>query len=473
MNMKATSTRRDFIKTGTMGTAGIAIGGMGFSAKSYAAISGANERINVGVIGIRNQGTVHLNSWCALKDSHNVQVRALCDTDEQLFDAGVKIVEQKTGVKPTTNWDLRAILDDKEINAVSIVVPNHWHALAAIWACQAGKHVYVEKPASHNIWEGRKMIEAARKYNLRMQVGLNNRSSRNVREAIAFLHGGGIGDVYMARSLCFKARDSYGMARDGQPPAKFHYDRWLGPAPDRPYNEKRSHYNWHWYWDTGNGDTGNTGPHQLDIARWGMNKAEHPVSVYSAGGIFGFKQEESTPETRTPGTRVYGNVETYGHDKTLQETPNTQTAVYKYSDGKILEMETRGRYTNHEGSQGQEVGNLFYGTDGWLELGGTTWKAFRKRGKESFAGSKETERERGSHWANFVDAIRAGKDAGLHSDINEGHMSTSLCHLANISYRVGRVLTFNGKTEKFANDRDADALLTRVYRKPYVVPEKV
>ena len=142
-----------------IGTAGITIGGMGFSAKSYAAISGANERINVAVIGIRNQGTVHLNSWCGLKDSHNVQVRTLCDTDEQLFAAGLKIVEQKTGLKPTTNWDLRAILDDKEINAVSIVTPNHWHALAAVWACQAGKHVYAEKPASHNIWEGRKMIE--------------------------------------------------------------------------------------------------------------------------------------------------------------------------------------------------------------------------------------------------------------------------------------------------------------------------
>jgi predicted dehydrogenase len=474
MTMKTTNiTRRDFLKNGTIGTAGIAIGGMGFSARSYAAISGANERINVAVVGIRNQGTVHLNSWCALKDSHNVQVRTLCDTDEALFDAGVKIVEQKTGVKPATTWDLRAVLDDKEINAVSIVVPNHWHALAAIWACQAGKHVYVEKPASHNIWEGRKMVEAARKYNLRMQVGLNNRSSRNVREAIAFLHGGGIGEIYMARSLCFKARDSYGLAKDGQPPAKFHYDRWLGPAPLRPYSEKRSHYNWHWYWDTGNGDTGNTGPHQLDIARWGMKKNEHPVSVYSAGGLYGFQSQESPPEKRTPGTRVYGNVETYGHDKTSQETPNTQTAVYKYSDGTMLEMETRGRYTNHEGSQGQEVGNLFYGTDGWLEIGGTTWKAFRKRGKEAFAGSKETERERGSHWANFVEAIRAGKDAGLHSDINEGHLSTSLCHLANISYRVGRALAFAGGKEKFVNDAEADALLTRVYRKPYVVPEKV
>jgi predicted dehydrogenase len=470
MNTNSTN-RRDFIKTGVVGTAGITIGGLGFSAKSYAAVKGANDRINVAVIGVRNQGTVHLNSLCALKDSHNVHLKALCDTDELLFAPALKLVEGKAGHKPATHWDLRAILEDKEIDAVSIVTPNHWHALATIWACQAGKHVYVEKPASHNIWEGRKMIEAARSYNRRVQVGLNNRSSDNVREAIAFLHGGGIGELYMARALCFKARDSYGMAKDSQPPATFHYDRWLGPAPLRPYNEKRSHYNWHWYWDTGNGDTGNTGPHQLDIARWGLKKNEHPVSVYSAGGIYGFRQDDSV---RTPGTRVYGGVETYGHDKTTQETPNTQTAVYKYSDGTLLEMETRGRYTNHEGSSGQEVGNLFFGSDGWLEISGSTWKAFRKREKKPFAGSKEGSGDRrGNHWANFLEAVRADKSDGLHCDILEGHLSTSLCHLANISYRTGRSLKFLGEKEKFAGDREADALLSRTYRPPYVVPGKV
>jgi predicted dehydrogenase len=470
--MNTKPNRRDFLKQGMVGTAGLTLGGMGFSAKSYAAVKGANERINIAVIGIRNQGTVHLNSWCALKDSHNVQVRTLCDTDEQLFAAGVKLVEQKSGVKPATAWDLRTVLEDKDIDAVSIVTPNHWHALASIWACQAGKHVYVEKPSSHNIWEGRKMIEAARKYKVRMQVGMNNRSSANVREAIAFLHGGGIGDVYMARALVFKARDSYGQAKDGTPPAMFHYDQWLGPAPLRPYNEKRSHYNWHWYWDTGNGDTGNTGPHTLDIARWGLAKNEHPVAVYSAGGLFGFRTDEPTPETRTPGTRVYGGVETYGHDKTSQETPNTQNAAYTYADGKLIELGTRGRYTNHEGSKGQEVGNLFYGADGWLEISGSTWKAFRQRGREPFAGSKDGERS-GNHWANFLDALRSGKDATLHADIHDGHLSTSLCHLANISYRVGRSLKFNGAQEKFVRDAEADALLTRVYRKPYVVPEQV
>ncbi len=470
----AASNRREFIKQGSLGTAGLAIGAMGFSAKSYAAIAGANERINVAVIGIRNQGTVHLNAWCGLKDSHNVRVHALCDTDERLFAPALALVEQKSGAKPSTHWDLRAVLEDKAVDAVSIVTPNHWHALATVWACQAGKHVYVEKPASHNIWEGRKMVEAARKYGRRVQVGLNNRSALNVREAMAFLHGGGIGELYLARALCFKARDSYGESPDSAAPAGFHYDQWLGPAPLRPYNEKRGHYNWHWYWDTGNGDTGNTGPHQLDLARWGMKKDEHPVSVYSAGGLFGFDRHEAAPEKRTRGTKVYGGVETYGHDKTSQETPNTQTAVFKYADGTLIEFEARGRYTNHEGSRGQEVGNLFFGSEGWLEIAGDSWKAYRRRGKEAFAGSKDGRGERtGNHWANFLEALRAGKDGALHADILEGHRSTTLPHLANISYRVGRSLTFVGAKENFANDAEADALLTRVYRKPYVVPERV
>jgi len=457
-----------------IGAAGIAIGGLGFTAKSYASIIGANERINLAVIGIRNQGTVHIKSYCGLKDSHNVVVKTLCDPDELLFEPASKIVTQTTGVKPLTEWDLRRVLDDKDIHAVSIATPNHWHALATIWACQAGKHVYVEKPASHNIWEGRKMVEAARKYDLRVQVGLNNRSSSNVIEAMKFLHDGGIGEVFMARALCFKARDSYGMAKDSLPPATFHYDQWLGPAPYRPYNVKRSHYCWHWYWDTGNGDTGNTGPHQLDLARWGMNKNEHPVSVYSAGGIYGLHKEEDPSRPRTPGVMVYGGVETYGRDKTSQETPNTQTAVYKYSDGKMLEMETRGRYTNHEGSEGQQVGNIFYGTDGWLEISGSTWKAFRGREREPFAGSKEGRRDRdGNHWGNFIDAVRSGKNEDLHCDINEGFYSTTLPHLANISYRLGRMLTFMGDYEKFANDPEADRMLTRVYRIPYVVPDEI
>jgi predicted dehydrogenase len=453
--------RRDFIKNSLLSTAGIAIGGMGFTRKSYASILGANDRLNFAVVGIRSQGKSHINSWCKLKDKRNVLLKTLCDTDELLWPEGVKTVTDQTGIKPATEWDMRKVLDDKDIHAVSFAVPNHWHALGTIWACQAGKHVYVEKPASHNVFEGRKMIEAARKYKVRVQVGFQNRSLANVREAMKFLHEGGIGDVYMARALCYKPRDPFGIAKDSQPPATFHYERWLGPAPYRPYNEKRSHYNWHWHWDTGNGDTGNQGPHQFDIARWGMNKNEHPVSVYSTGGIYGFTPQECS-----------------------QETPNTQTAVFKYGDGKILEFETRGLYTNEESSSGIRIGNMFYGTQGYLELNNTTWKAFRKREKEPFAGSKESQSKASDptflappggteHYANFIDGIRAEKDETLHCDIKEGFYSSALPLLANISYRVGHELRFNGEQEKFINDSKADSLLTREYRKPYVISLQV
>ncbi|HQG78590.1 MAG TPA: Gfo/Idh/MocA family oxidoreductase [Bacteroidales bacterium] len=466
--------RREFIKKSVLGSAGIAVGATGFSAKSYNSIAGSNERINLAVIGIRNQGSVHIDSWCSLAKSHNVFLKTLCDTDEQLFGSRIKMVMDKAGHKPVTEWDLRKVLDDKEIHAVSLAVPNHWHALATIWACQAGKHVYVEKPASHNIREGRKMVEAARKTGLMVQCGLNNRSSSNVREAIKFLHDGGIGELFMARALCFKARDSYGMARDSKPPAGFHYDMWLGPAPWRPYNVKRSHYVWHWYWDTGNGDTGNTGPHMLDIARWGLNKNEHPVSVYSTGGIYGLNRDETRPENRTKGVMVYGDVEAYGRDKTTQETPNTQTCAYKYADGTLLEFECRGRYTNHEGSDGSEVTNVFYGTEGWLQIMGDTWKAFRGRERTPFAGSKPvTETSPAPNYANFIDAIRADNIDVLNCEIYEGFLSSTLPHLANISYRVGRSLRFIGESEKFADDPEADALLTRIYRVPYVVPDTV
>jgi predicted dehydrogenase len=467
--------RRDFIKKSMIGTAGIAIGGMGFSPKSYASIIGSNDRITMAVIGIRNQGRFHINSLCSIKDSHNVVIKTLCDTEELLYPSRLEIVHEKTGRKPLTTWDMHKVFADREIDAVSIATPNHWHALATIWACQAGKHVYVEKPGSHNIREGRKMVDAARKYNLMVQTGLNNRSSYNVREAIRFLHEGGIGEVYMARALCFKARDSYGMAKDSAPPATLHYDRWLGPASWRPYNEKRSHYNWHWYWDTGNGDTGNTGPHQLDIARWGLNKNEHPESVFSAGGLYGLRKDDVKPSERTPGRRVYGDVDAYGHDCTSQQTPNTQTAVFKYHDGTMLEFEARGRYTNNEGSSGQEVGNLFLGSEGWLEIYGSTWNAFRRREKEPFASSRDLpgNQDGGNHFTNFIEAIRSGRKENLHCDIRGGFYSSTLPHLANISYRLGRQLKFSGENEKFAMDPEADAMLTRRYRIPYVVPEEV
>ncbi len=453
--------RREFIKKSILGTAGIAIGGMGFSARSYGSIIGSNERITLAVTGIRGQGGTHINNWCALKDNRNVRLKTICDVDEQYFADKARLILEKTGLDPIKEWDMRKVLEDKDIDAVSFAIPNHWHALATIWACQAGKHVYVEKPASHEIAEGRKMVEASRKYNVRVQTGFQNRSISNVIQAMKFLHDGGIGDVFMAKGLCYKPRDSFGIAKDSNPPETLHYDRWLGPAPYRPYNEKHVHYNWHWFWATGNGDTGNQGPHQFDIARWGLNKNEHPVSVFSTGGLYGIDPAECE-----------------------QETPNTQTSLFKYSDGKILEFETRGRYTNDESSLGIRIGNIFYGTEGYLELNAETWKAFRQREKEPFTGSATIEKQDVAsnylaapggteHYANFIDAIRSGNNDSLHSDISEGFRSSALPLLANISYRIGRELKFDGEKEKFINDPEADKMLTRVYREPYVVPESV
>ena len=454
--------RREFIRQGVVGSAAIAIGGMGFTAKSYGSIIGSNDRINLCVIGLRGRGEFHISEWATLKDARNVRIKTLCDVDEQYFAERSALAEKLTGFKPGTEFDMRRVFDDKDIHAVSFAVPNHWHALGTIWAAQAGKNVFVEKPACYNVFEGRQMVAAARKYNVRVQTGCQNRSIPNVMAAMKLLHDGGIGEVFMARGLCLKPRDSFGIAPDSQAPASLHYDIWRGPAPMRPYNEKRVHYNWHWHWDTGNGDTGNQGPHQFDIARWGLNKNEHPVTAYSSGGIYGIDPKDCS-----------------------QETPNTQTSVFKYADGKILEFETRGRFTNAESKLDIKIGNMFYGTDGYMEINASSWKAYKQREKEPFAVSAPEIAEGAidptflaapggsEHFANFLDAIRSGKDSDLHCDILDGHMSAALPHLANVSYRLGREIRFNGTTEKCVNDAEGDALLTRVYRKPFVVPEKV
>jgi len=457
------TNRREFLKSGLIGATGWAIGGEGFSARSFRSIVGSNDRINVAVIGIRGRGMAHIDAWCSLRNSHNVQIKTLCDTDEQFFASRSKMVMDKSGRQPIREWDMRRVLDDKEIDIVSLAVPNHWHALGTIWACQAGKHVFVEKPAMHNVWEGRKMIEAARKYDRRVQVGFQNRSIGEVIKAMQLLHEGGIGKVYLARGLCIKPRDPFGIAPDSAPPQGFHYDRWLGPAAYRPYNEKRSHYNWHWFWDTGNGDTGNQGPHQFDVARWGLDKNEHPVSIYSNGGLYGWDRKECA-----------------------QQTPDTQTTVIKYKDGTLLEFETRGRPSNGESGLDTRIGNIFYGTDGYLELNGSTWKAYRKRESIPFASSSDpggaggppeslTGPSEPSHWVNLLDAVKTGNNSALHCDIREGFYSSALPLFANISYRLDRQLKIaeSDTGEKIVDDAEATAMLTRAYRPPYIVPEQV
>ena len=456
--------RRTFIKKTALSTAGVSLGASAVSARSYRRILGANDRVTMAVIGLRGRGKGLMTSFSEMYDD-GVFVKTVCDVDTQFFDASVELVaENQKGKKPGAVQDMRKVFEDPEIDAVAMATPNHWHALGTIWAVHAGKHVYVEKPSSHNIWEGRKMVEAARKYNRVVQVGFQNRSNSSVMQAMNFLHDGGIGDVFMARGTCFKPRDSFGISPDSEAPATLDYDMWLGPCTYRPYNEKRGHYNWHWHWNTGNGDTGNQGPHQFDVARWGLNKRNHPVKVQSMGGIFGISPHGCS-----------------------QETPNTQTSLFEYADGKILEFETRGRFTNHEANLGVKIGNIFYGSEGWLEINGSQWKAYKEREEEPFAGSDmEVEGaavggdksfraapSSGGHFANFIDAVRTGDPGDLNCDILEGHMSTALPHLGNIAYRVGETLEFYGEFEKFIDNDEANMLLSRRYRHPYAIPQVV
>lgn len=418
---------------------------------------GANDRINVAVMGIHGRGKSHINNFAEMD---NVRVKTLCDPDESLFAERIKMAEEKQGTKPSTEKNIRNVLEDPDIDAVAMATPNHWHALGTIWACQAGKHVYCEKPSSHNIWEGRKMIDAARKYNRIVQIGFQNRSRQNTNAAIKFLHKGGIGDVYFARGLCFKPRGDIGNPSYQPVPDGLDYDLWLGPAQERPFHPNYVHYNWHWHWAFGNGDTGNQGPHQFDIARWGLNKQEAPLKISSKGGFFVF---DST-----------------------QETPNTQTSLYEYADGKVLQFETRGLLTNGEfGKHGQTIGNWFYGSEGIMEIdSGGNWKTYMGRDYEPGQSSEKTDEEEydpmdltgtdgGGHFGNFIKAVRSGNRKDLTCDVEEGHKSTILPHLGNIAYRVGRELMFDGQAERFVDDHEANKYLSRNYRDPYIVPERV
>jgi predicted dehydrogenase len=476
-NQRTGISRREFVSRVGLAAAAAVVGpAVHASPLTGARVRGANDRVVVASIGIRGQGNALKRGFAKL---NNVEIKTLCDIDANL--APERINDTKLAdvpmFRPGFEQDLRRVLDDKDIDGVIIATPNHWHALATVWALQAGKHVYVEKPAAHTLAEGRRMVEAARRYNKIVQVGTMNRSRPAVQQAIKFLHEGGIGKVYMARGLCFKPRPAIGKYPDGpmttgeqyklnvesesaEPTydsaylSKVNYDLWLGPAQARPFNRNRFHYNWHWHWDYGDGDTGNQGPHQFDIARWGLQKDEHPVTISSTGGYFG-------PESS-------------------QETPNVHTSLFRYADGTVLEFATRGFHTNDEGTQ--KIGNLFYGTDGWLWIDGDgrKWQSYRGWKDEKGPGSDAPAEQGGSdprvltsiespHYQNFIDALRAEDPKLLTCDIHEGHLSSALPQLANIAYRTGHQLTFDGKSETFVNDKDADRLLSREYRKGFEV----
>ncbi len=424
------NTRRTFI----LGAAA------GSSTALAAPKQSANERVRLAVLGVNGRGTDHIGGFQPLQ---NVEVVALCDPDADVLRKRAAEFESRYGRKVRTEQDLRRIFESRDIDAVSVATPNHWHSLAAIWACQAGKDVYVEKPAAHNVYEGRKLVEAAHKYKRIVQHGVQLRSSEAIQEAVQLLRKGVIGNVYMARGLVYRWRPSIGHKPDeAAPPAYLNWDVWQGPAQPRAFTRRLVHYNWHWHWDYGNGDVGNQGIHETDMCMWGLGVGL-PTRISAMGGKFLFDDDKETPEVLS-------------------------TSYLYPEQKKIIEFEVRHWCTNPE--QGVGVGNIFYGSDGYMLIKGyDTFEVYL--GEKRAPGPKR--KAGGDHYANFIKAVRSRNTEDQNGPVETGHLASALAHLGNISYRLGRQLTFDPAAEKFVGDQEADRMLTRRYREPFVVPENV
>ncbi len=447
-------SRRSFIKTTAKGAMMAAVAPTiikeGITAPEVMPqkAKGANDRIRVAVLGINGRGKNHIEEIMKLSDSANVEVAVLCDPDMALLTPLAADFEKKYGRKVVIEQDFRRTYEDKTIHAVALASPNHWHALQTIWACQAGKDVYVEKPATHNIYEGKKMIEAAYKYNRIVQHGVQLRSSPAIREAIKHLEDGLIGRVYMARGLVFRWRADIGDKGISPVPAGLNYDLWCGPAPMRPFTRNLVHYNWHWHWNYGNGDVGNQGIHETDLCMWGLGVNSLPERITSMGGKFLWDD--------------------------CKEVPEVQSSIYHYpKEKKIIQFEVRHWCTNLEDGAG--VGNIFYGDKGYLVVNGyNSYESFLGEKREKGPSRKEGG-ELTLHFKNWFDAIRARDMSIQNGPVQTGHLSSALAHLGNISFRLGRQLTFDPVAERFYGDgeNEANAMLSREYRDPYVLPEQV
>ncbi|MFO0878502.1 MAG: Gfo/Idh/MocA family oxidoreductase [Gemmataceae bacterium] len=474
--------RRHFMQTTLAAAATVTVAGT----KSSARVRGANDTIRVAVAGLNGRGSAHIDGFAGQK---GVQVVCVVDPDTRTFNKRIKQVEKKGGNTPRVEQDIRKALEDKSIDAISIATPNHWHALMTIWGCQAGKDVYVEKPCSHNVHEGRIAVEMARKHNRIVQHGTQSRNSLAWAQIAAVVRSGKLGRLLISRALCYKPRNSIGVKPNSPAPREVDFNLWLGPAAQRDFNGNLVHYNWHWFWDFGNGDIGNQGVHQMDIARWMIPGATLPTSVISLGGRFGYKDQG--------------------------ETPNTQLAFMEF-DKTLLTFEVRGLKTDD--LRGEKVGNILH-----LEAGVIAGNRFYPQGsseaqplpKVDVAGTRGPG---SSIFANFIASVRSRKVQDLNADILDGHYSSALGHLANISYRLGedaafparvsslgdnkdvldtiermqehlsignkidlktiqcrmgRKLKIDPKTESIVGDKAASKLLTRDYRKGFEVPAKV
>ncbi len=478
----AKRTRRQFLEDSMFAAAAAAAVGSAsplLADESEPQSSSPNERLSVAVVGVRGRGGSHISAFAGRKDT---EVTYICDADRDIGMQRAKEVGKRQGREPKFEEDLRKVLEDKSVDIVSIATPNHWHALGAIWAIQAGKDVYLEKPVSHNVSEGRRIVEAARKYGKIVQTGTQSRANPGMRAAIEFVQSGELGKCTVARGLCYKPRGSIGPRGEYTPPKSVNYDLWLGPAPMAPVTRPQFHYDWHWQWAYGNGDLGNQGIHQMDLARWGLGVNELSQSVLSYGGRYGYED--------------------------AGETANTQVVIHNYGDRSLV-FEVRGLRTKD--LKGAKVGVIYEMPEGYVVMSSYSGgAAFDKNGKKIREFSGE-----GDHFANFLKAVRSRKVEDLYADIEEGHLSSALCHMGNISYllgqnvpvdealerieavgssdneketyqrtlehlkenqalpseiTVGAHLVFDPKTETFPGNEKANELLTREYRRPFVVP---
>jgi predicted dehydrogenase len=422
--------RRRFLKTSAVGA---------LSALSYArAADRPNEKVVLAFMGIGGpggaggrRGLTLLRGFSALPD---VDIAWVCDVDERLYPEALKVVAARHKRAPRVEKDLRRVLQDKNVTALVVAAPDHWHALATIWACQAGKHVYVEKPISHNLIEGRRMVEAARRHDRIVQVGTQRRTSPQCARAVELVRSGKLGKIPCARAWIAGQRPSIGHTKNTVPPKGVAYDLWLGPAPLRPFNPNHFHYKWHWFWDYGTGELGNNGIHAIDLIRWILN-LEAPIRVSAGGGKFFYDDDQETPDTMLvtydfPGCSVH-----WEHRIWSRERPQWGVVLYG------------------------ERGTLIFDDHGWHVRDGL---------EAADKGHIDADEP---HQRNFVDCIKNSRRPN--ADIEDGHKSTRLCHLGNIAFRTGHALRFDPKTETCVNDAEANRLLGRKYRKPFVVPESV
>jgi predicted dehydrogenase len=436
--------RREFIKKAAMGAAAVSFGGIlpGFSAKSYGNIMGANDRIHVAAMGVNARGHAVSGNFAR---QENCEVIYVCDVDSRAAEKCIASVEKIQKKRPKASPDFRKALEDKNLDALIVTAPDHWHAPAAILACKAGKHVYLEKPCSHNPNEGELVVEAAKKYNRIIQMGNQRRSWPNVMAAIRELHDGVIGRAYFAKTWYANNRESIGIGKPAAVPSWLNYDLWQGPAPRMPYKDNVIHYNWHWFWNWGTGEALNNGTHMVDLARWGLG-VDYPVRVTSAGGRYHYQDD--------------------------WETPDTQVITLDFDNKTTITWE--GRSCNGHDIEASSVGVLFHGEKGSLLIdGGNSYKIFDLKNKviknvvnditvDPRNAVNPSQQLDAYHILNFFDGIRKG--AAQNADILGGHQSTLLVQLGNIAQRSGKTLNINPGNGHLVDDRESLKYWSREYQ---------